>query len=436
MNDLFIWKLIRLGSSMIKADSFKEAVKLLVNELNEITNALKVVLVPIKKSKRILSVSGNIEATQDNEFASAMNEMRKKFVKENKPQIILAENLPDNMQNTRKLLKNISGSNVLWAPVIEKKGTTEYGLWIERMPDAKWKKEEIRALLFALPFFAVALNSFQTKLFRIKKYIAASIVTVLIILMFLPVHSRVNAPFQITPDSPWYVFAPIEGILKKLHIKPGQQVKANDIIFSYDSMLLEKKRDEAVQALVSSKAEIIRLEDASYTDNYALSKIPAQRIIVKRREADADFFTRQLELCDVRSKADGIVILDDPDALIGTFLQTGQMVMRIADTAKTKIKIMVPITDTGLVTKGSAVDIRLDSEPFRVHKAVIERIGYDVVLSEESLPAVIAYGIWNENETRIMPGQRGTAAIQGPKTYLGMQLFRKPIMALRIFFGI
>ena len=41
----------------------------------------------------------------------------------------------------------------------------------------------------------------------------------------------------------------------------------------------------------------------------------------------------------------------------------------------------------------------------------------------------------DDSET-ILPGQRGSAVIRGPKTVLGLQLFRKPLIALRSFLGI
>ena len=254
--------------------------------------------------------------------------------------------------------------------------------------------------------------------------------------MLLPVHSSINAPLSVVPKEPYYAFAPFEGIVKTLHVKPGQLVEKGDIIFSYDSRIIENKRDEALRGVAVAKAELIRLEGASYIDMEALSKIPEQRIIVAHKESEAEFLNQQVELCNVKSGAKGFVILDDPDALIGTFLQAGQLVMRIADPDQTKLKIMTPIRDAGLLLESAKVDVRLDSQPLKVHKAFIERIGYDVVISEESMPSVVVYALWQDNSAPVMPGQRGTAKIKGPKTFLGLQLFRKPIISIKSFLGI
>ncbi len=439
MNNFLILKLILINASLLSAESFKEAVKKLANELHTITKVAKAVIVSTKGRKKILSVSGGLEAGSDNEFASAMIEMSKNFAVHSEPVVIIPEKLTDKMKYTKKIFQNISGINVLWMPLTIKHGETNYAIWIERMPENKWKEDEIKAFAFIAPFFG---NAFENKRKTLrsfgKKYIAICAILIFILLNLIPVHSRINTPVLIKPESPHYIFAPFNGVLSTLHVAPGQKVKSDDIIFSYDSKLLRKQRNEAQRAVASAKAELIRLEGAAYTDNDALSRIPGQKIEVEQKEAEVNFFQEQLDLCEVRTKVDGVVILDDPDALIGAFLQTGQMVMRIANPDRTEIELMIPLADAGLVSIGSKVDVRLDSKPFTVKKAVIKRIGYDPILSRENqnMPSVPSFAAWLDNTDSILPGQRGTAVIKGPNTILGLQLFRKPLIALRSFFGI
>ena len=129
-------------------------------------------------------------------------------------------------------------------------------------------------------------------------------------------------------------------------------------------------------------------------------------------------------------------MLDDPDALIGTFVETGQMVLRVADPEKTKIRIMVPASDSGAPANGARVVVRLDDNPFRSIEARVARMGFDVVLSDDYVPSVIFDAAWKNDSGNVHPGQRGTARIMGRKTFFGLQLFRKPIVAARTFFGI
>ncbi len=167
------------------------------------------------------------------------------------------------------------------------------------------------------------------------------------------------------------------------------------------------------------------------------SKIPKQKIEIKQKMAEIDFLEQQLVLSQVRASTDGIIIADDTDSLIGTFLKTGQLVVRIADPAKTKLRLMVPATDIGLVVEGAPLDIRLDSDPFHSLSAIVRRVEFDVLLSDENVPSIVVDAAWKDNSpANINLGQRGTAKIKGVKTSFGLQLFRKPIIAFRTFFGI
>ena len=96
---------------------------------------------------------------------------------------------------------------------------------------------------------------------------------------------------------------------------------------------------------------------------------------------------------------------------------------------------MVPVTDAGLVSVGAETLVRLDSDPLKSISAKVERKGFDVRTSDEQIPSVLTEGVWVD-ETAVMPGQRGVARITGPKTALGLQIFRKPMMKVRVWLGI
>ncbi|MEE4358673.1 MAG: HlyD family efflux transporter periplasmic adaptor subunit, partial [Desulfococcaceae bacterium] len=208
-----------------------------------------------------------------------------------------------------------------------------------------------------------------------------------------------------------------------------------DIIFRYDTRILEKQLEEARKGIAVARAELARLEGAAYKDEDARAKIPVQKLEIERKESEVAFIEKQLELSEVRTASAGVVVIDDPDALIGASLRTGEMVLSIADPEHTRPRMMVPVTDAGLLNKDAPVFIHLDSDPLRRITGKVERIGFDVRLSDEQVPSVLVDAQW-EDEVNAAPGQRGSARIQGPKTYLGLQIFRKPLMSLRTMFGI
>ena len=428
MNNLFC-KLAQNASELSGEDSFQKAATTLVNKINSEFAASKTILIAIKGRKKILSVSGGLKASEDNQFANTINSLRKKFSEKKEPVTIKK----DIHLKTKK--DNSTAPSILWMPLGKKKKTPEYALLIERKPDTPWNKEEIDAMFAAAPLIFASLFACQKKKIFVKKRILW-LAAAFILFLMLPIPSNVTAPIQVIPKNPYYIFAPFDGIIKNIIVTPGQTVKKGNKLFSYDTDILEKKKDEAILAVASARAELIRLEGASYTDDQAGAKIPEQKIIVERKESEVKFIESLLQISHFKSPADGTVILDDPDALIGAYMRTGELILRIANPVSTEIRIMTPVSDIGLINEGSKAVIRLDSAPFSAIPAKVTKIGFDVTLSEQQIPSVAVKAEWLEKTDKIMPGQRGTASIKGIKTYLWMQLFRKPLITLKTFLGI
>ena len=432
-------RLIQVATAALKAPTVDKAGNIIVNQIQTIVKTDRAILVPLQGKKRIFCISGDLEPCQDNPFSQAVHEIRTLSGKEDTPQIITPDTLPQDVDlpHTRKTLDAMGGTCVLWLPIPDDRSLKpRFALWLERWGSKTWREEEIKLLSHALVFFGRALNPGKGKASGTGKKRAGLLLAVIAAaLMWLPLPSRINAPVQVAPDHPHYIFAPFDGIVDDLAVQPGETVKSGDLIFRYDTRVLERQMEEARGGVAAALAELVRLEGAAYEDKEARAKIPVQKLEVARKEAEVRFLEKQLELAEVRTESDGVVVLDDPDALIGAALQTGQMVLSIADPRHTKLKIMTPVTDAGLVQEGAKVQIRLDSDPLKTIPAVIERIGFDVRVSDERIPSVRVDAVWSENP-EVTPGQRGIARIEGPVTRLGMQLFRKPLMNLRTLFGL
>ncbi len=428
MNNLF-YKLAQNASELSGKDSFKKAATTLVNQITSEFSAAKTMLIAIKGRKKILSVSGGLKASEDNQFANIINNLCKQFAETKEPVILNKE------IHLKTKKENRSAPSMLWVPLGRKGKNPTYSLLIERKSDYTWNKEETETILEAAPLIFASLFACRKKKFFVKKR-ALWLACAFILFLMMPIPSNITAPIQVVPKNPYYVFAPFDGIIKDIKVTAGQTVKAGDELFSYDTDILGKKKDEAILAVASERAELVRLEAASYTDDQAGAKIPEQKILVKRKESEVKFIESLLQISLFKSPSDGTVILDDPDALIGAYMRTGELILRIANPTSTEIRITTPVNDIGLINEGSKAVIRLDSAPFSGIKAKVTKIGFDVTLSEQQIPSVAVKAEWLEKNDKIMPGQRGTASIKGIRTYLWMQLFRKPLITLKTFLGI
>ncbi|MFP4350511.1 MAG: efflux RND transporter periplasmic adaptor subunit [Desulfococcaceae bacterium] len=434
-------RLLNMARAAMRAESARKAGDIIVNRIHTLIPVDRAAVVPLTGNKRILCLSGHLEPSQDNPFSQAVHETRKLYRKTEEPVVVRPDTLPESSRSPqlRQVLESTGGTSVLWVNLPHPTdGGPLFALWLERWNRKPWSAEEIKLLSHALLFFGYALGTPRKTLGSAirKKRVLWMALAFFFILMWLPVQSNVSAPVQVVPERPHYVFAPFDGIIEDLAVRPGDRVSVGDLIFRYDTRVLEKQLDEALRGgLAVARAELARLEGAAYTDEEARARIPVQKLEVRRREAEIAFLRQQLELSEVRSGADGVVVLDDPDALIGASLQTGQLILRVADPARSKLRIMAPVSDTGLIREGAAVAVRLDSNPLHSIPARVERVGFDVELSDEQVPSVLIEAE-AEGGQEVMPGQRGSAKIAGPRVTLGMQIFRKPLMSLRDFIGI
>lgn len=433
-------RMVRLSETALKADSIEKAGHIIVNRINTLVKTERSVIVPLKGKRRVLCISGDLEPSDDNPFSQAIHEIRKAFRDSEEPRVLNREVVQNDIQapEAKKVLESMGGTQILWLPIPSPGGgESQYALWLERWNSRAWTPEEIRLLSHSLVFFGHALNAGRKRKTQKKSGKRALVLALVLFLaiLWIPIHSWVSAPVQIVPDHPHYVFAPFDGIVEELAVQPGEKVSKGDLIFRYDTRVLEQRLEEAQRGVAVAIAELARLEGAAYADEEARARIPVQKLEVQRKQAEVTFIEKQLDLSEVKTEVDGVVVLDDPDALIGASLQTGQMILRVADPNRTKLRIMVPVTDAGLVREDAQAMIRLDSDPLHVFPAVVSRIGFDVQLSEERIPSVMVEALW-EKEVSEMPGQRGTARIQGPQVFLGVQMFRKPLAGMRTMLGI
>lgn len=440
--DMVLASLIRWCAALFTAPAPQESAAIIVNRVSELVRADRAVLVPLTERKAILALTGGGVAAQDSSFADAVEAVRRKYGDAQEPVIIpkIAEDDKKSSVHLKKVQAAMDGTNILWLPLwlsYDPNILPAHALWLERWRGAAWEKPDIDLLQHAALFMGHALLRPKKLVSRpVKKMFKLGLAIAVAVFLALPMPSSVTAPAKVAPNHPHYIFAPMDGILKELLVRPGQWVEENAPLFRYDAGVLDKRLEEAYRNVASAKAKLAKLEGAAHRDPDARAELSVQQLEVERAEADAKFYAKQQARAEVRTAKAGIVILDDPDALIGAALQTGQTVMSVADPSKTKLHLLVSASDVGLLKQDANVSVRLDSSPMTTFPAKITRIGFDIRTSESQVPSVLAEAEWEENMSQARAGQKGTAKISGPITIMGMQLFRKPLIAFRTFIGL
>lgn len=434
-------KFIRVCSAALASNTPQEAAALMVNRITELVLVDRAVLVNLNEKHAIRAVTGGGAAAQDTSFADAVETVRHRYLKKREPIVIpkTFEGEPRFSLPLKRIQQSMGGTSILWLPLWLKnneKALPAHALWLERWHGNTWEKPDIDLLHHAAIFLGHALIRPGITVNRTKKrLINLTIALFLVVMMLWPVTSSVTAPMRVAPDRPYHVFAPMDGILKELYVQPGQWVEKGALLFRYDARVLDKRLEEARQNVLVAQAKLARLEGAAHRDPEARAELPVQKLEVERAILDVKFYEKQRARAEIHSQKPGVVVLDDPDALIGSAIQTGEIVLSVADPSKTKIKIMTPVSDVSYLKEGGRVEVRLDSNPLRSYPAFITRIGFDVHLSENNVPSVLVEAIWPGEVPDVQPGQRGYAKIYGAPTRLGFQILRKPMIHLRSLTG-
>ncbi len=437
---IILARFIRFCSAVFSTSLPQEAAALAVNRISEVVRVDRAVLVRLKGRNPIVAVTGGGIAAQDSSFADAVESVRDRY--RGRQETVVVPLIPDEAKHSVphlwKIQQNMGGTRILWLPLRlnhEEKNFPLYAMWLERWQNQPWEKGDIELLQHAALFLGHGLERTKNETRSSGLFSRIALLAAVLMFLALPVTSSVTAPARVMPDQPHHIFAPMDGILKELLVRPGQWVKNGELLFRYDARVLDKRLDEAHRNVAVAKAKLIRLEGASHKDPEARAETPVQELEVQRAEADAQFFARQRARADVHTARPGVIVLDDPDALIGAALQTGQAVMSVADPEQTKLRIMVPAGDVGFIKTGAQVSVRLDSNPLRNLPAVITRVGFEMKISEEQIPSVLVEAIWVGDAPEARPGQKGTVKIFGDSTFMGWQILRKPLIILRTVTG-
>lgn len=434
-------RFIRLCADTFTQPSVSEAGALVVNRVSEIVPLDRAVLVRLAAGgPAIQAVTGGGTVAPDSAFAAAVTQLRRMYGTRPEAVIVPPASRERNAALTRldDIQKSMGGTHVLWLPLWRTRDNSlppEHALWLERWHDRPWEKGDVEMLQHAALFFGHALSREKAVTRGGRRFRKWGLATILALLFLFPVNASVSAPARVVPDRPYYVFAPMDGIVKDLFVQPGQRVRPGDPLFRYDARVLDQRLEEAYQNVAVAKAKMAKLEGAAHRDPDARAELAVQELEVRRAEAEADFFRRQRERADVRSAREGVIVLDDPDALVGAAVQTGQTVLSVADPEKTRIRVMVPASDIGLLHQGARVSVSLDSDPLKRYGAALTRVGFEVTVSETGVASVMAEAIWLEEVPRVHPGQKGTVRVFGDTTVLGWQILRKPYIRVKTLLG-
>ncbi len=256
------------------------------------------------------------------------------------------------------------------------------------------------------------------------------------LLAFVPVSQTVLAPAEVVSLDARVVAAPLDGVIKTMHVRPNQPVKAGDPLFSLDDTTLRNRYKVARESVAVADAELIAATQKAFHDPATQAELALLTGRAHERRAELAAVLAQLERVRVVAEKDGIAVFGDPDDWLGRPVSTGERIMLVADPDEPGMLIHLPVADAIGLDPGAAVKFFLTVRPLEPLEGTVTETSYQAIESPDGIASYrlrAAFLEGEEADARI--GLRGTAKLYGEKVRLGYYLMRRPLATLREWTG-
>jgi multidrug efflux pump subunit AcrA (membrane-fusion protein) len=325
-----------------------------------------------------------------------------------------------------------------WSPLLDRKGKCFGGLlFFKAQPfvEAEGMIASRLGLTYAHAIAALSPPS-MLRMFSLPKWMIYAVPPISLALIFIPVPLTALAPFEVVAKNPSLVTAPIDGAIADVVAEPNQQVRKGDLLFRFDTTVLKAESEIAQQRSVVAEAKLATATNGAFTDMDAKRSLAELQTEVDLAHAERDYALQLLKRTDVHAAASGVLVYAAKSDWLGKPVRVGEKIMEIANPQSTEYLLDLGVHDSISLDSKSRVKLFLDADPMHPHEGVITEMSYHAT---EKPGGLLAYTLRVDpsgapSNNRI--GLRGTAQIAGEKVSLGFYLLRRPIAALRQYFGI
>jgi hypothetical protein len=265
-----------------------------------------------------------------------------------------------------------------------------------------------------------------------QRYLSALL---LALLLLLPVRQTALAPAEVIALDAGTVASPLDGVVKTIHVRPNQPVKAGQKLFSLDETTLRNRLEIAQQSVAVVDAELLATTQKSFDSIQSKSELALLTGRAHEKRAELAAVQAQLRRIDVLAAHDGIAIFGDPDDWLGRPVTTGERIMLLANPDKPGILIHLPVADAVALEIGAPVKLFLTVMPLSPLDAHITETSFQAVVSPEGIASYRLRAAFVDADEHARIGLRGTAKVYGGRVCLGYYLFRRPLATLREWSG-
>ena len=238
-----------------------------------------------------------------------------------------------------------------------------------------------------------------------------------------------QATGTVEPEDTVPVKSQASGLVMKMPVEIGQQVKPGDLLVQIDTRTLNndyqrtKSAEAAAEANVTvTKAALQRANDlyaqkVITADEHEAAVVNAANAKSQLASAQAAFSTaqQQLDYATLRSQVSGTVI--SKTAAVGTVVSSatsnvggGSTILTIADLHHVRMQALVNETDVGNVHEGMPVSVTIDAFPGRQFSGTVEKVQPQAVIQQSVTMFPVLVSLPN-TDLALLPGMNGEVSI-------------------------
>lgn len=262
-------------------------------------------------------------------------------------------------------------------------------------------------------------------------------IAVALLVPLVPVRQSALAPAEITSLDLQMVSAPLEGVVKAIHVQPNQPVKAGQPLFSLDDTTLSHRLDVAAQAVAVADAELQSARQNAFRSDDSKAQLTTLQSRAEERRAELESIRSQLQRQTVVAPRDGVAVFADINDWLGKPVVTGERIMQLANPDRPAMLIQLPVADALTLEVGAPVSLFLTVRPLSPLTGKLIETSYQAVPTPEGVPSYrLRADIENADTGLARIGLKGTARIKGGWSVLGYEILRRPLASLRALTGL
>jgi len=334
--------------------------------------------------------------------------------------------------------------HALWAPLISPRGELIGGLWFTR--PREWGAPEttlVERLADAYAHAWVALEALDRRPLKERlvawlpnRKIQLAVLALLVGAMLIPVRESVLVPADVVANQPLLVAAPVEGVVKQIHVRPNEAVKEGQLLFSLDDTAFRGRYEVAMKALAVARADYLRAAQKGFDDDRSRGEVALIAATMQEKQAEAEYSARLLERSDVRAPRDGVAVFGDANDWLGKPVVTGEKVMTLAEPTRTELQAFVPVRDAINLESGAPVRLFLNNEPTRPLAATLYQTSYEAQPTPDGVLAFRVKARFDEGVAAPRIGLKGTAKVYGKRVTFFYYMMRRPLAVARQYLGL